>query len=184
MSSSTPTNPAIDFYLSEVDARIAEKQRELEKALEKSQNVRVHAETIQNFIGKLVLFCYSVEFFQFISIIIDYFDNASRYANFESRVKDFQAEIEEMDRQIQEKQREIDENRNFSRREEVQMAKLMEKLEKVTEERKQKERTLLKLYEEEGKTLEEDEDSDDEDSMSEDQNEACGRAEQQKFDGK
>ncbi|CAL2037686.1 unnamed protein product [Caenorhabditis brenneri] len=159
MSSSTPTNPAIDFYLSEVDARIAEKQRELEKALEKSQNVRVHAETIQNFIGK--------------------------YANFESRVKDFQAEIEEMDRQIQEKQREIDENRNFSRREEVQMAKLMEKLEKVTEERKQKERTLLKLYEEEGKTLEEDEDSDDEDSMGEDpvEKDRTGRVEQQKFDG-
>lgn len=47
---------AIDFYLSEVDARIAEKQAQLEEALEKSENVRSHAETIQNFIGKLVFF--------------------------------------------------------------------------------------------------------------------------------
>lgn len=42
------------------------------------------------------------------------------------------------------------------------MTKLMEKLEKVTEERKQKERTLLKLYEEEGKTMDS---SDDEDNI-------------------
>lgn len=35
----------------------------------------------------------------------------------------------------------------------VQMTKLLEKLEIVSEERKQKERMLLKLYEEEGKTM-------------------------------
>uniref|UniRef100_A0A1I7U3Q0 Uncharacterized protein n=1 Tax=Caenorhabditis tropicalis TaxID=1561998 RepID=A0A1I7U3Q0_9PELO len=96
MTTST-SSPAIDFYLSEVDSRLSEKQLELEKTLEKSQNVRIHAETIQNFIGK------------------------------------------------------------------IQMAKLMEKLEKVTEERKQKERTLLKLYEEEGKTLEDSEDEEEDD---------------------
>ncbi|CAO4371785.1 unnamed protein product [Caenorhabditis nigoni] len=137
MSSSSSTNNVINFYLSEVDSRILEKQKELEEALEKSANVRTHAETIQNFIGK--------------------------YANFESRVKELQAEIAEMDRLIAEKQKEIDENRNFQRREEIQMTKLMEKLEKVTEERKQKERTLLHLYSEEGKTMEEDDSDGEED---------------------
>ncbi|CAP39406.1 Protein CBG23040 [Caenorhabditis briggsae] len=41
------------------------------------------------------------------------------------------------------------------------MTKLMEKLEKVTEERKQKERTLLHLYSEEGNTMEDDSDGED-----------------------
>ncbi|UMM25773.1 hypothetical protein L5515_005457 [Caenorhabditis briggsae] len=134
-SSSTSTNNVINFYLSEVDSRILEKQKELEEAFEKSANLRTHAETIQNFIGK--------------------------YANFETRVNELQAEIAEMDRLIAEKQKEIDENRNFSRREEIQMTKLMEKLEKVTEERKQKERTLLHLYSEEGNTMEDDSDGED-----------------------
>ncbi|ULU03138.1 hypothetical protein L3Y34_002610 [Caenorhabditis briggsae] len=133
--SSTSTNNVINFYLSEVDSRILEKQKELKEAFEKSANLRTHAETIQNFIGK--------------------------YANFETRVNELQAEIAEMDRLIAEKQKEIDENRNFSRREEIQMTKLMEKLEKVTEERKQKERTLLHLYSEEGNTMEDDSDGED-----------------------
>ncbi|CAP39407.1 Protein CBG23039 [Caenorhabditis briggsae] len=94
--SSTSTNNVINFYLSEVDSRILEKQKELKEAFEKSANLRTHAETIQNFIGK--------------------------YANFETRVNELQAEIAEMDRLIAEKQKEIDENRNFSRREERKVA--------------------------------------------------------------
>uniref|UniRef100_A0A8R1DHW0 Uncharacterized protein n=1 Tax=Caenorhabditis japonica TaxID=281687 RepID=A0A8R1DHW0_CAEJA len=91
---STINNNSIDFYMAEVDARIAEKEKELNQVLEKSQKVKDHSNTIDSFIGK------------------------------------------------------------------VQLTKLMAKLEIVTEERKEKEKILLKFYEEEGKDYSEEEEGD------------------------